>query len=125
LRNGRKKDLAVKLGEIPSSGSSSMVAPELVEKLGMDVKELTGDLARRLGYSGEKGVVVTDVKSGSMAQLAGIKRGDLIQEIKGQKVESLNDYRRALGKIKKGESILLLVRRGKDTLFVAVKVPKG
>jgi len=124
LRNGRRKNLAIKLGEIPSSGSSSGVAPELAEKLGMDVEELTGNLARRLGYSGEKGVVVTDVKFGGLAQLAGIKRGDLIQEIRGEKIRSLDDYRRALGKIKKGESILFLVRRGENTLFVAIKVPK-
>ena len=96
----------------------------MAEKLGMDVEELTGNLARRLGYSGEKGVVVTDVKFGGLAQLAGIKRGDLIQEIRGEEIRSIDDYRQALGKIKKGESILFLVRRGENTLFVAIKVPK-
>jgi len=124
LREGRKRDLSVKLGEMPSSGSHPVAAPELAEELGIEVEELTGDLARRPGYRGEKGVVVSDVKFGSLAQLAGIKRGDLIQEIDGEKVESLDDYRRALGKIKKGGSILFLVRRGEDTLFVAVKVPE-
>ncbi len=125
IRDGQRKGLWVKLGEMPSSGSSSSgAAPEVAEKLGIEVEELTEDLARRLGYTGQEGVVVSDVKYGSLAQLAGLKRGDLIQEINRKKVSSLDDYRRVLGRVKKGESILFLVRRGENTLFVAVKVPK-
>lgn len=124
LRDRRKKDLLIELGEMPSSDSPSVEAPELTEKLGIEVEELSPNLARRLGYSGQKGVVVVGVELSSLAQLAGIKRGDLIQEINREKIKSLDDYNRALGKAKKGESILFLVRRGEDTLFVAVRVPK-
>ena len=45
------------------------------EKLGISVENLTPKVAEQLGIKAEKGVVITDVRSGSPADLAGLEPG--------------------------------------------------
>ena len=93
------------------------------EKLGMRVEELTPELASRFGYQGEEGVIILEVFPGSIAEMAGLARGDLIKEINGKKVKSLKDYLKITKRALKGKSpIRLLVKRGEYTFFTAIKV---
>jgi serine protease Do len=94
----------------------------LEENLGMTVQELTPEIARSLGVSESKGLVVTNVEDGTPADEAGIRRGDVIVEINQKKVENLRDYRAALGRVGSADSLLLLVRRGGNVLYVALKM---
>lgn len=93
-------------------------------RFGLHVQELTPQIAQQLGYTKAKGVVISQVDPGSPADEAGLQRGDLIQEVDRQKVTSVSEYRNQLSSIKKDESFLLLVRRGKNTLYVVVNAEK-
>ncbi|HEX9871328.1 MAG TPA: PDZ domain-containing protein, partial [Candidatus Tectomicrobia bacterium] len=90
----------------------------------MTVQELTPEIARSLGVSESKGVVVTNVDDGSPADEAGFRRGDVLVEVNQKKIENLRDYRAALGRVAGGDSLLLLVRRGDSVLYVALKMVK-
>ncbi len=90
----------------------------------MTVQELTPEIARSLGVSESKGVVVTNVEEGSPADEAGLRRGDVLVEGNQKKIENLRDYRAALGRAAGGDSLLLLVRRGDSVLYVAMKMVK-
>ena len=68
-----------------------------------------------------KGVVVSAVEPGSAAEDAGLHRGDVIQEVNREPVKDLAAYRKALKGAAKGKSVLFLVRRGENTIFVALK----
>jgi serine protease Do len=85
------------------------------------VQELTPEIASQLGYTGEEGVVVASVDPGSPAAEAGLRRGDLIQEIDRQPIQSLSNYNQALASIGKDESFLVLIRRGQNTHYIVVK----
>jgi len=124
IRNGVIKRLTVKLAELPSEEAKSPLAYETREKIGLRVQNLTPELARRLGYEGDYGVIVSDVRPGSIAWRKGLRRGDLIMEINRQKIRSVRDYQRVLNKMKGGEVALFLVKRGKDTFFVALPIPE-
>ncbi len=68
---------------------------------------------------------MSGVESGSAADDAGIRRGDVILEVNRQAVEDTDGYKAALKKVEKGKNVLLLVRRGDNTIFLALKPPAG
>ncbi len=59
--------------------------------LGVYVQKLTPELATSLGLDEEEGALVSDVTPGSPAEKAGIKRGDVIIEYDGRKIDDIND----------------------------------
>jgi S1-C subfamily serine protease len=48
----------------------------------------------------------------------------VIVEVNQKKVENLRDYRAAVGRVGSGDSLLMLVRRGGNVLYVALKLGK-
>ena len=126
LRDGRKRKVTARLTTREESLSAAAEEPrEEKKKLGMAVQELTGDLADRLGFEEEKGVVVSDVERGSPASRAGLRRGDLIIEIDREPVGSVRDYREAIEEAD-GRALLLVRRnmRGQvQTDIIALRIP--
>jgi serine protease Do len=66
------------------------------------------------------GVVVSEVNPSSRAADAGLKPGDVIQQVNHQAVTNVHDFSQALNKSGKDDSVLLLVNRDGNTLFMAV-----
>jgi len=127
LRNGKEIDLRVKLDERPDNPNNNNQRrpsePKMNERLGLEVQELTPDIAQQLGYENAHGVVVSNVSSGTAAGDAGLARGDLIEEVNHSVVESAADLNHQLSKMHSGDTALLLVRRGQNTFFAAIKMP--
>ena len=67
-----------------------------------------------------KGVVVAEVDPSSHAAEAGLRTGDVIQELNHQPVKSVKDFDQAAASSKKDDPMLLLVKRQGNTLFLAV-----
>jgi len=124
LRKGQEKIVQVKVAELKEERQASAGGGTLEESLGMTVQELTPEIARSLGLSETKGVVLTNVEDGSPAEEAGLRRGDVLVEVNQKKIENLRDYRAAIGRVAGGDSLLLLVRRGDSVLYVALKMVK-
>jgi len=123
FRNGVTKDYTVTLGELPNQpeqteeakGSSSSALQ------GLSAETLTPDIAQQLGLPADTyGVVVDGVDMGSLAAETGLQRGDVIQEVNNRKVVNMADFTGAVRQAK-GESILLLVNRGGNTMYVVIK----
>ncbi len=127
LRDGKEKKIKVVLDQLTQEVLASRSTPgqEAAGKLGLKVQELTPELAQRLGYQGEHGVLVTGVRRGSAASWQGVRRDDLIQEIEREPVETVQDYESALDEVEDGKALLVLVRRGEHTSYVALRMPKG
>ena len=88
----------------------------------LDVRDVNGDIARRLGLSAnERGVVIVRVRSGSVAEEAGLKEGDLIVEINRRPIANLKAYEQAASKLGKDQAVLLLIKRQGRTSFVTLK----
>jgi serine protease Do len=88
--------------------------------LGLDVENITPQLARELGMSDKDGVVITQVQAGSSADGAGLRRRDIILEVDRQPVKDVHSYEQALAK-RRADSVLLLIKRAGSTLFVPLK----
>jgi len=76
---------------------------------GLTVKELTPDIARRLGIEEKNGVVVVDVEPGSAAEEANINTQDVIVQINKEAVKNISDYQR-ITKALKADALVKLSR---------------
>ena len=119
LRDKKEVVLNVAVGELKDEEVVASV-PEKGE-LGLTVQRLTPQMAESLGLDKTEGVVVTAVEPGSVADEAGIRRGDVIMEVDRKGIRNLDDYKKAVAGIRKGRGVLFLVRRGESTLFLALK----
>jgi serine protease Do len=88
----------------------------------MQGQDITPELAQSLDLGSEEGVLVSDVTAGQSAAEAGIKRGDVITEIDRKPVKNMSEYKRSLGAIKKGRTVLFLIKRGGTTIYIAVRI---
>ncbi len=125
LRDGKEKVLNIKLGELPEQGaqiSSRVVDHEVEQNLGLVVQEITPQIQSKLGIEYSNGVVITDVRGNSMASKAGLLNGDVVLEINKKQIVNLDDYRKSVDSVKIGQNLLFLVRRGSNTVYVALKV---
>ncbi len=84
-------------------------------EFGLHVQELTPDRAHRVGMDSQKGVLVTEIDPASFAEDIGFGPGDVISEINRETISSVEDYRKAVGKLKPGESVVFKVLRHQDT----------
>lgn len=126
IRNGEHRTVTVDLGErkedaVVASIPSPPPQPEI--KLGLNVQDLTPELADKFKVKDQKGVLVSKVDPGSVAQEQGLREGDLIKEVNRQTVTSTEEFKSAVSQAKKGESVLLRVVR-ENRAFYAVLSPK-
>ncbi len=120
IRDGEEQTVTVTIGELKDDEVA--VARGGPSELGLAVQNLTPEIAESLGIDPKtKGVVVAGVEPGSPADEAGLQRGDVILEVNRQPVANESAYRNAVRKLGKGKSALLLVRRGDNTIFMALK----
>jgi len=70
---------------------------------------------------GVEGVVITNIRSGSPADRAGLSSGMVITQVNRQTVKSLDEFEAAVKKAESGDSLLLLVRSQEGSRFVVVK----
>ena len=125
LRDGKEKVLNIKLQELSEQGaklSKGVPDHEVEQNLGLVVQEITPQIKRKLGIEYSNGVVITDVRGNSMASDAGLLTGDVILEINKKQVANLDNYRKSVDSVKIGQNLLFLVRRGSNTIYVALKV---
>jgi len=119
-RKGKIMTLPVTLGTASDALSS---ADGIVQKLGLEVDNLTPDIAKQLGYSkDEEGVVITKIKPGSPAAVAGMRPGFLILAVNHKKVSTVSEFNDAMNSQETKGRVLLLVRQGNMTRFYSVKI---
>ena len=121
IRDGKTKTVQVELGERKEEAVVASIpkAPELM--LGINVQDLTADLAERFKIKDDKGVLVTKVEAGTAAESEGLREGDLIREVNREKVDNVQQFKTAVTKLKKEESVLLRVVREGRAFYIVLK----
>ena len=95
-------------------------------RIGVSTTQLTKQLADFFGVSDGKGVLVTSVMEDSPAAKAGLKAGDVITAIDGEKVDGAGDLAQGINKKKDGEVTLTVIRnKNQRTINVTPKEEQG
>jgi serine protease Do len=121
LREGKQIKIPVVTGKMPSEPSERKAGQsEMREWFGLRVRPITPEIAKQLGLAKAEGAVITRVESGSVAQEAGLREGDMILEVDRQKIRNEEDYQNAMREVKADKGVLLLIGRGNSTFFVSL-----
>ncbi len=124
LHEGEIRNITVTLAERPmeiAQNNQPKSQQKSQEALGIEVQNVTKDIAEQFSYPVGEGVIVSSVAPGSPASEAGIQPGDLIRSVNRQSVNSVDDFEKSVNETK-GNKILLLIRRGEYSQFIIVQL---
>jgi len=89
--------------------------------IGVHAQRITPVLAQSLGLPVRSGVIVADLETSSPAEKGGVRRGDVILSVKGEKISRLSDWELATSLARAGEEIdLEILRQGKKQTLTIV-----
>jgi serine protease Do len=128
-RKGKTIEIPVTTGELPNANTPAsneitppqQERPEDAGKLGLQVQDITKEMAERLRLGDAQGVIVTDVTDNSIAAAQGIEREDVITEVDGKPVTSVRSFREALSKADPKRGVLLYLDRQGSKTFAVLK----
>ena len=99
------------------------VIPSMHPRLGIDAEDIGGQLGNFFGVPDGEGVLVRSVNTGSAAEKAGIKAGDVITKFDGERIRSLGELREKLSA--KSETATLTVTRNKTEMTLNITLPEA
>ena len=119
VRDGKERTVDVKVAKRPVTVADAGKAPvEKEGEYGLQVTDLTPEMAQRLKTNREAGVVVVGVRPDSKAAKAGLQQGDLILEVNRRNVSSTGDLKQLLAESKGADSVALLIQRANAGMMV-------
>jgi serine protease Do len=153
-RDGRAQTISATLGKseerhramrpmiAPTPGTFAFRMPEMPEipsmewngnmlfgggqpRLGIDAEDVSGQLGAFFGAPDGEGILVRDVNSGSPAEKAGVKAGDVITSLNGERIRTVGELREKLSAKRddKDRNVKLGVLRNKSELSLSVELP--
>jgi serine protease Do len=122
IRDGKERTIPVTVAEMEPEAAKRSAGPDLSKGVGLTVQEITPELAKRFEIEDTKGVLVTSVEDGSPADDAGIQEGDIIRQIDRKPVSNVAEFGKLMKKYKDEKTILFLVERGGNRMFLMVKI---
>ena len=151
-RDGRTQTISATLGKseqgrhamkmmTPTPGTFAFRMPEMPQipsmewngsmllggqpRLGIDAEDISGQLGAFFGAPDGEGILVRDVGSGSPAEKAGVKAGDVITSLNGERIRTVGELREKLSAKRddKDRTVKLGVLRNKSEISLNVELP--
>lgn len=125
LRNGKEIEKEVKIGDLAKSPYGQETS-QAIEKMGMQLQEVTSELAEKFDYPKGKGLVVTGVEQNSSAAKVGIKEGMLLLSVNRQEVNSIAQLNKVVNQAIENNhnDIMLRIRSGRYAQYVILPLEK-
>ena len=122
-RKGASKEVSLTVAEMPGDGrtvrtSKNESSSEQIARLGIGVVELTEEQKKQLEIEG--GLLIDEVRGGNMR--SELQRGDIILALGNTPISSVDQMNSVLKTIPKGRNVALLVRRGENASYIAIKL---
>jgi serine protease Do len=113
------------IAELPRMEWSNGMLLSGQPRLGIDAEDLSGQLGTFFGAPDGEGILVRDVNSGSPAEKAGLRAGDVITSLNGERIRTIGELREKLSakRDEKGSSVKLGVLRNKSEVSLTVELP--
>ena len=129
-RNGAPREITVRLGEAPITRREVPEAPTVAavnssEQLGLEIRELTPEIAKELGYEEAGGVVIADITPYGPAFRRSIRTPGLkVIQINDREIKDMDDVHQELDNLESGQIVKLVLGTpdGGSSIFT-VRVP--
>jgi serine protease Do len=112
-RQGEIRTVTVTIAkrEVSQRRETTQPPDQTPDELGVQVSEITPDIARQLALPDSRGVIVSSLMEGGKAARAGMAVGDVILEINHKPVNNLNDYRSIMKDLEEGDQAQFYINR--------------
>jgi len=114
VRFGERMDVAVELGAFEPDVRGSDLArppePRGLGRLGFAAADLTPEVARSLGITADRGVVISQIDPNGAAFRARLRAGHVLERFNGKPVGSIAELREATADLRPGQAVSLIVR---------------
>ncbi|NKB82658.1 MAG: Do family serine endopeptidase [Nitrospirales bacterium] len=125
VRDGMHLTIAVSLGVRQEKPMITSLPPSDDQKqFGFEVQGITPELAKEHSLTESQGVIISNIKRGSIAHTEGLRKGDVVKEVNRIAVETVIEFGKEMKEKKAGDTILLRVLRGERAFYVVLK-PQG
>jgi serine protease Do len=116
----------VQIPEMPSMELGEGMGMVIAERprLGIDAEDIGGQLGSFFGAPDGEGILVRSVNSGSAAEKAGMKAGDVITTFNGERIRSLGDLRQKLASQNDAKTAKIGVLRNRSEVTLSVELPE-
>ena len=121
VRGDREITLRVRVGRLEDAATVDREWKAAADVLGIVVQSMTPELAEKLGGRAGEGVVVTRVRRGSVAGLAGIEPGSVILQVNKQPVNTAGEFAELVNASGDARRVLLLVSRQGTTYYAVLR----
>ena len=129
IRNGESNTVQITMGELPTEARAKAKAPVAPapnlglapEGMGLRAERNSAKVSKRFGLETNDGIVLTQITPNGAAERGGLEAGDIILKLNGTRIDSADDFRGAVEKIRTGELVTVLVKRGERRLFRSFK----
>lgn len=120
IRGGKEKKVTVKVGSMQDSELAD--TSDIGKKFGLTVATIDAEIADQYNAEEGKGVVVVDVRSGSAAARAGIRKGMVVLEVNRKEVATVGEFNDAIKESEESKKALLLVKTGRYAQYVVLQI---
>ncbi|MCA8997276.1 MAG: Do family serine endopeptidase, partial [Planctomycetaceae bacterium] len=126
IRNGAPLTFEVRLQAMPDSLTLANSTPpkaetEAFNSLGIEVSDLTEEIASQLEIPKTSGVLITSVQPGTPAEESGLEPGMVIARVGTRAVASAKEFEKALLDVNLKDGVLLLVKTSQGSRFLVLK----
>lgn len=122
LRKGERKTIKAETRPLPGEAYADAALDEIYETLGIQVSDVTAQIAERLDYDVNAGVIVTEVAPMGRAAQAGIRPAMLITSVNLERVRNVEEFNGALDASTESGRVVLRVKRGRYHQYVAIQL---
>jgi serine protease Do len=120
-RDGKTIDVPVEVAALDEKAlaASERQANESLQRLGFAVDAVPAKIAKNLQLEPGEGVIVTEISRRS--RIPGLKVGDVILSVNGTAVSSVEDFAEALGEVRAGEALSMVIRDANSERMITVR----
>lgn len=117
-RNSKKQKVAVKTKVFPLE-----MAEDLGTRiLGISVEDLTASNRRQFRIAAPEGAVISEIEKSSQLAVIGARQGDVIRQIDDYTIQNKEDFKKAIIKYRRKNSVVLLLQRGEQGYYITVNL---
>ena len=120
IRDSERLNISVTVGTLSKDKTVAQSSTQSTDEVGLTVQTITPQLAEQFNAKAGEGVVVSQVRPGSIADRAGIKSGSIIVQVNRMPITSAVDFKREVKKSSASKRILLLIRKNNMQQFVVL-----